>query len=66
MIVQVFNWLSRHLIYYLCLDEYGCMDQFNTMLVDWVLSFSLKYFYKKQYKIDNDNCIKIKILIVQY
>ena len=34
VIVQVFNWLSRHLIYYLCLDEYGCMDQFNTMLVD--------------------------------
>ena len=25
-------------------------------------SFSLKYFYKKKWKIDNDNYIKIKML----
>ena len=32
------------------------------MPVGWVLSFSLKYFYEKQWQIDNDKCIKIKML----
>ena len=25
--VQVFDWLSRYLMYYLCIDEYGCVGQ---------------------------------------
>ena len=27
VIVQAFDWLSRHLVYYLCMDECGCVDQ---------------------------------------
>ena len=28
------------------MDECGCVNQFNTMPMSWVLLFSLKYFYK--------------------
>ena len=35
----------------------------NTELVSYVYSFSLKYFYKNNDKlINNNNCIKIKML----
>ena len=27
VIVQEFDWLNRHLVYYLCMDECGCVDQ---------------------------------------
>ena len=43
-------------MYYLCIGKCGCVGQINTMLVGWLLSFILKYFYKF-----NDNFIKIKI-----
>ena len=46
MSVEVFDWLSKHLMYYLYIDECDCVGQFNTMSVDWVLPFSLKYFIK--------------------
>ena len=29
----IFDWLSRHLVYFLCIDECGFMGQFNTMPV---------------------------------
>ena len=25
--IQAFDWLSRHLVYYLRMDEYGCVSQ---------------------------------------
>ena len=35
------------------------------MLVDSILSFSLKYFYKNndKWQLDNENCIKLKNVI---
>ena len=27
VIVQVFYWLSRHVVYYLCMNECGCVRQ---------------------------------------
>ena len=50
--IQAFYWLSRYLLYYLCMNE--CV---NRVLVSWVLSISSKHFYK-----NNDKCIKIKML----
>ena len=44
-------------MYYLYIDECGNVGQFNTILVGYVLSFNLKYFYKI-----NDNYIQIKML----
>ena len=31
--VQAFDWLSRNMMYYLCIGKCGCVGQINTMLV---------------------------------
>ena len=40
MVFQVFNWLSRYLVYYLCINECGYgWSIINTMPMGLVLSF---------------------------
>ena len=64
MIVQAFDWLSRHVVYYFIYEWVSlCVSIINTEPMSYVYSFSLKYFYKNNDKlIDNNNCIKIKML----
>ena len=47
-IVQVFDWLSKHEVYYFMYEwVWLCGSITNTMLMSWVLSFS---FYKNNDK----------------
>ena len=41
MIIQAFDGLIRHLVYYLCADECDYVAQW--LQVGWVLSFSLTF-----------------------
>ena len=40
LIVQAFDWLSRHLVYYLCMDECACVGQ-QLIKCQWVDSCHL-------------------------
>jgi len=35
LIVQAFDWSSRHLVYYLCMDKCACVDQ-QLIKCQWV------------------------------
>ena len=38
--LSILSVICRYLMYYLCIDEYGCVGQFNIVTMGWVLSFN--------------------------
>ena len=64
VIVLAFNWLSRHIVYYFMYEWVWLYASIiNTEPMSLVYSLSLKFFYKINEKlIDNNNGIKIKML----